>query len=43
MWRALLDTVDVDVRGGRALDAGCNQGGFLRGCATKAGSRSGTR
>ena len=30
MWRALLDTVDVDVRGRRALDAGCNQGGFLR-------------
>ena len=29
MWRALLDTVDVDVRGRRALDAGCNHGEFM--------------
>lgn len=30
MWRALLDTIDVEVGGKRALDAGCNQGGLLR-------------
>jgi SAM-dependent methyltransferase len=30
IWQAMLDTVDVDLRGKRVLDAGCNQGGFLR-------------
>jgi SAM-dependent methyltransferase len=30
IWRAMLDTVDVDLTGRRVLDAGCNQGGFLR-------------
>jgi SAM-dependent methyltransferase len=30
VWRAMLDTVDVDLAGKRVLDAGCNQGGFLR-------------
>jgi len=30
LWRAMLDTVDVDLAGRRVLDAGCNQGGFLR-------------
>ena len=30
IWRAMLDTVDVDLRGKRVLDVGCNQGGFLR-------------
>jgi len=41
MWRALLDTVDVDVRGRRALDAGCNQGGFLRLLCDERGIASG--
>jgi SAM-dependent methyltransferase len=30
VWRAMLDTVDVDLTGRRVLDAGCNRGGFLR-------------
>jgi SAM-dependent methyltransferase len=30
IWRAMLDTIDVDPAGRRVLDAGCNQGGFLR-------------
>jgi SAM-dependent methyltransferase len=30
VWRAMLDTVDVDLTGKRVLDAGCNRGGFLR-------------
>src|SRR3954452_22834681 len=30
LWRAMLDTIDVDLAGRRVLDAGCNQGGFLR-------------
>src|SRR6202453_979335 len=30
IWKAMLDTVDVDLRGKRVLDAGCNRGGFLR-------------
>ena len=30
VWRAMLDTVDVDPAGKRVLDAGCNRGGFLR-------------
>jgi len=30
IWRAMLDTIDVDLAGRRVLDAGCNQGGFLR-------------
>jgi SAM-dependent methyltransferase len=30
IWRALLDTIDVDLAGRRVLDAGCNRGGFLR-------------
>lgn len=30
VWQAMLDTVDVDLTGKRVLDAGCNQGGFLR-------------
>jgi SAM-dependent methyltransferase len=30
LWRALLDTIDIDVAGRRVLDAGCNRGGFLR-------------
>jgi SAM-dependent methyltransferase len=30
IWRAMLDTIDVDLAGKRVLDAGCNRGGFLR-------------
>src|SRR6185437_6938019 len=30
IWKAMLDTIDVDLAGHRVLDAGCNQGGFLR-------------
>lgn len=30
IWRAMLDTIDVDLAGTRVLDAGCNRGGFLR-------------
>jgi SAM-dependent methyltransferase len=30
VWKAMVDTVDVDLAGKRVLDAGCNQGGFLR-------------
>ena len=30
IWRAMLDTMDVDLVGRRVLDAGCNRGGFLR-------------
>jgi SAM-dependent methyltransferase len=30
IWRAMLDTVDVDLSATRVLDAGCNRGGFLR-------------
>jgi len=30
IWKAMLDTIDVDLTGKRVLDAGCNQGGFLR-------------
>src|SRR6516165_7730484 len=30
VWDALLRTVGLDLTGLRILDAGCNQGGFLR-------------
>ena len=30
IWRAMLDTIDVELAGQRVLDAGCNRGGFLR-------------
>jgi SAM-dependent methyltransferase len=30
LWRAMLDTIDIGLAGRRVLDAGCNQGGFLR-------------
>jgi SAM-dependent methyltransferase len=30
IWRAMLETIDVDLAGKRVLDAGCNRGGFLR-------------
>jgi SAM-dependent methyltransferase len=30
IWLAILETVAEDLRGRKVLDAGCNQGGFLR-------------
>jgi SAM-dependent methyltransferase len=30
VWKAMLETVDVDLAGLRVLDVGCNRGGFLR-------------
>jgi hypothetical protein len=27
LWRALLDTIDIDLAARRVLDAGCNRGG----------------
>jgi SAM-dependent methyltransferase len=30
LWRAMLDTIDIDLAGRRVLDAGCNRGGLLR-------------
>jgi SAM-dependent methyltransferase len=30
IWKAMLDTIDIDLVGRRVLDAGCNRGGFLR-------------
>jgi SAM-dependent methyltransferase len=37
IWLAMLDTIDVDLTGRRVLDAGCNQGGFLRLLVDRAG------
>jgi SAM-dependent methyltransferase len=41
LWRAMLDTIDVDLAGRRVLDAGCNQGGFLRLLVDRAGIAEG--
>jgi SAM-dependent methyltransferase len=41
IWRAMLDTVDVDLSGRRVLDAGCNRGGFLRLLADRHGIAEG--
>jgi SAM-dependent methyltransferase len=41
IWRAMLDTIDVDLRGKRVLDAGCNRGGFLRLLCTECGIAAG--
>jgi hypothetical protein len=41
IWHAMLDTIDVDLRGRRVLDAGCNQGGFLRLLVDDLGIREG--
>jgi SAM-dependent methyltransferase len=30
IWKAMLDTIDMELAGKRVLDAGCNRGGFLR-------------
>lgn len=37
IWRAMLDTIDIDLAGKRVLDAGCNRGGFLRLLADRCG------
>lgn len=37
IWNAMLDTVDVDLAGAKALDVGCNRGGFLRMLVDRAG------
>jgi SAM-dependent methyltransferase len=41
LWRAMLDTIDVDLTGRRVIDAGCNQGGFLRLLVDEAGIAEG--
>jgi SAM-dependent methyltransferase len=41
IWRAMLDTIDVDLAGCRVLDAGCNRGGLLRLLADTAGIAEG--
>ena len=41
IWRAMLDTIDVDLTGRRVLDAGCNRGGFLRLLAARTGIGAG--
>src|SRR5258708_4294946 len=30
IWKAMLETIDMDLAGKRVLDVGCNRGGFLR-------------
>jgi SAM-dependent methyltransferase len=30
VWKAMVDTIDIDLAGKKVLDAGCNRGGFLR-------------
>ena len=41
IWRAMLATIDLELSGRRVLDAGCNQGGFLRLLASEAGIAAG--
>lgn len=41
VWRAMLETIDVDLAGRRVLDAGCNRGGFLRLLADRGGIAEG--
>lgn len=41
IWQAMLDTIDTGLTGKRVLDAGCNQGGFLRLLASRAGIGAG--
>ena len=41
IWKAMLDTVDIDLAGMRVLDAGCNRGGFLRMLVDSAGIAEG--
>lgn len=37
VWKAMLDTIDIDLSGKRVLDVGCNRGGFLRLLADRCG------
>jgi SAM-dependent methyltransferase len=41
IWLAMLETVDRDLTGLKALDAGCNRGGFLRLLADRCGISEG--
>jgi SAM-dependent methyltransferase len=41
VFRAMLDTIDVEPSGKRVLDAGCNRGGFLRLLCDDAGIAAG--
>ncbi|HWC39101.1 MAG TPA: methyltransferase domain-containing protein [Acidimicrobiales bacterium] len=41
LWRAILDTIDIDLAGRRVLDVGCNRGGFLRLLVDESGVRDG--
>jgi SAM-dependent methyltransferase len=41
LWRAMLNTIDMDLTGRRVLDAGCNRGGFLRLLVDEAGIAEG--
>jgi SAM-dependent methyltransferase len=41
VWKAMLDTIDIDLAGKRVLDAGCNRGGFLRLLADRCGIAEG--
>lgn len=41
IWRAMLDTINMDLAGKRALDVGCNRGGFLRLLADRCGIAEG--
>src|SRR5947208_16587878 len=41
IWRAMLETIDIDLAGKRVLDAGCNRGGFLRLLAERCGIAEG--
>jgi SAM-dependent methyltransferase len=41
MWQAMLDTIDLEPRGARVLDAGCNRGGFLRLLCDRGGIEAG--
>ena len=42
IWQAMLDTIDIDLTGRHVLDAGCNQGGFLRMLADACGIAAGS-
>jgi len=41
IWRAMLETIDVELGGRRVLGAGCNRGGFLRLLADRCGIAEG--
>jgi len=41
IWKAMLDTIDMDLAASRVLDVGCNRGGFLRLLADRCGIAEG--